>query len=108
VRCGGDSACRRLPARVDWQADWQAGGSAGVFPVRAPQSLQQTRGDSGSDEYAAPGTVGRWHARRDSSPWRHIERAQTSPHGGPVFSMVPLVRVLCPHSDPLNVPSFAE
>jgi hypothetical protein len=84
ARCGGDSASRRLPARVDWQADWQAGGSAGVFPVRALQSLQQTHSDSASsDEYAAPGTFVRWHAPDgDSNPCRHLERAQASPHGG--------------------------
>jgi len=49
--------------------DWQAGGSDGVFPVRALQSLQQTHSDSASsDEYAAPGTFVRWHAPAGFEP----------------------------------------
>ena len=49
-----------------------------------------------------------WHPQRDSNPCRHLERAQTDPHGGPWSPLRPRHGTARPHTDPLNAPSFVE
>ena len=49
-----------------------------------------------------------WHPQRDSNPCRHLERAQTDPHGGPWSPLRPGHGTARPHTDPLNAPSFVE
>jgi hypothetical protein len=49
-----------------------------------------------------------WHPQRDSNPCRHLERAQTVPHGGLWSACSPGRGAARPHPDLLNAPSFTE